>query len=453
MAMGSLQHRGYRFASVSGILGQRRSVIDAPPTTTGRLTGRGFLTALRLAGWLADGLQGLLIPTGILAVSRMIVTVAFARRHAARVAARGACEPILAPVTIVVPAFNEEAGIEAAVLSFLDSNHPSVEVIVVNDGSTDRTAEIVGRLSVPNLRLVTQANEGKPSALNHGTAVASHELIVTVDGDTVFEPETVSQLVQGFADPQVGAVSGNTKVGNRRRVLGLWQHIEYVMGFNLERRMYEELDCMPTVPGAIGAFRKQALADSGGFSDDTLAEDTDVTMAINRAGWHVVYEEHALAWTEAPSTARGLWRQRYRWSYGTMQAMWKHRSAVRNRHSPGIGRRALPYLLVFQVILPLLAPLIDLYAIYGVVFLSPLPVIGFWLLFNLLGTAVATYAFRLDAEPIRPLWTLPLQQFFYRQIMYLVVIQSVVTAASGIRLPWQRIVREGSANDALAGLP
>jgi cellulose synthase/poly-beta-1,6-N-acetylglucosamine synthase-like glycosyltransferase len=229
----------------------------------------------------------------------------------------------------------------------------------------------------------------------------------------------------------------------RGRLLGRWQHIEYVMGFNLDRRMYDVLGCMPTVPGAIGAFRREVLDQVGGVPSDTLAEDTDLTMAIIRAGWKVVYEQRARAWTEAPASVSALWKQRYRWSYGTMQAMWKHRRAVRE---PGpLGPRALPYLLLFQVLLPLLAPVVDLFTVFGLFFLKPLPLLGFWVGFNLLSLALATYAFHLDSESLGPLWALIPQQFVYRQLMYLVVIQSAVTAMLGTTLRWHKLERVGTA--------
>src|SRR5204862_5314252 len=191
--------------------------------------------------------------------------------------------------------------------------------------------------------------------------------------DTLFEPGTLRHLIAPMADPDVGAVSGNTKVGNRRGLIGRWQHIEYVTGFNLDRRMYEVLQCTPTVPGAIGAFRRDLLDELGGVPGDTLAEDTDLTLAIGRTGRRVVYAEDARAWTEAPSTLGALWRQRYRWSFGTMQSVWKHRAALltRDRRQARIGRRALPYMFLFQILLPIAAPLIDLFAIYGLVFTDP----------------------------------------------------------------------------------
>jgi cellulose synthase/poly-beta-1,6-N-acetylglucosamine synthase-like glycosyltransferase len=246
-------------------------------------------------------------------------------------------------------------------------------------------------------------------------------------------------------DPSVGAVSGNTKVGNRKRLLGRWQHLEYVMGFNLDRRMYDELGCMPTVPGAIGAFRAAALAAVGGFSDDTLAEDTDLTMALHRAGYRVAFEPRAVAWTEAPQNLGDLWRQRYRWSYGTMQSVWKHRAAVISR-GPGrnLGRVGIPYLLVFQILLPLLGPLVDLFAIYGLLFLDRTVIAEFFLIFTTIQVATCVYAIRLDGEPIGDVWTLPLQQFVYRQLMYLVVIQSTATALTGGRTGWHKLRRHGA---------
>ena len=246
----------------------------------------------------------------------------------------------------------------------------------------------------------------------------------------------------------MGAVSGNTKVGNRRGLLGRWQHIEYVMGFNLDRRLYDTLQCMPTVPGAIGGFRRSALEQVGGVCAATLAEDTDLTLALGRAGWRVVYVEDACAWTEAPSTLRALWRQRFRWSYGTLQAVWKHRAALWRRGEGRIGRRGLPYLVLFQIALPVLAPLIDLFSIYGLIFLDALAVRSFWLVFTALQLALGCYAFRLDRESPRALWSMPLQQFVYRQLMYLVVIESILSAIRGTHLHWRPSPRSGEVEIA-----
>jgi cellulose synthase/poly-beta-1,6-N-acetylglucosamine synthase-like glycosyltransferase len=349
-------------------------------------------------------------------------------------------------VSVVVPAYNEKEGIEAAVRSFVASRHP-LEVVVVDDGSTDGTADIVEGLGLPGVTVVRQENAGKPAALNQGVRVAQHDLVVLVDGDTRFEVDTVGRLVQPFADTRIGAVSGNAKVGNRRGMLGRWQHIEYVMGFNLDRRLYDVLQCMPTVPGAVGAFRRRTLQDVDGVSDDTLAEDTDLTAAVVRAGWRVVYEQSARAWTEAPATWGQLWKQRYRWCYGTLQAMWKHRRAVIEGGASGrFGRRGLLAMALFQVLLPLAAPAMDAYLLYGLFFLDVPTTLLLWGAFVAAQLLTAAYAFRLDGESLRPLWSLPAQQLVYRQLMYLVVVQSVFTAAYGARLPWVKLRRTGDVH-------
>jgi cellulose synthase/poly-beta-1,6-N-acetylglucosamine synthase-like glycosyltransferase/peptidoglycan/xylan/chitin deacetylase (PgdA/CDA1 family) len=457
-----LQARGYRFTTVSGGLnlalaeaGATYQVAGHSPVSAGeRLRGAVLVWAIRIADGTLAVLAAMFVIVGVLTFARTLLLFLLAGRHARR---RRRSDwswgpPVTDPVSVIVPAYNEKEGIAAAVRSLASGDHPGgIEVVVVDDGSTDGTADIAEGLGLPNVRVVRKPNGGKASALNTGVALARHDLIVMVDGDTIFEPDSVRQLVQPFGDPRVGAVAGNVKVGNRNSLVAKWQHIEYVIGFNLDRRLYETLGCMPTVPGAIGAFRREALLQVGGISDDTLAEDTDITMALNRAGWKVVYEERARAWTEAPATFGQLWKQRYRWSYGTMQAMWKHRKALLDRGPSGrFGRFGLPFLTMFGVLLPLLAPVIDLLALYGLFFLDRTDTLLAWLAMLALQAVTAVVAFRLDREKLGPLWALPLQQFAYRQLMYLVLIQSVATALTGGRLGWQKLRRTGQAGASYA---
>ena len=380
----------------------------------------------------------------VLALSRGILLCVLAGRHARSV--RPALAHPAPGVSVVVPAFNEAAVIEATVRSLAASDYPSrLEIVVVDDGSTDETAVVVERLGLPCVRVLRQDNTGKAGALNTAIANARDDIIVCVDADTVFEPETVGLLVAALAAPGVGAVAGNTKVGNRDRRLGRWQHIEYVIGFNLDRRLYDVLRCMPTVPGAVGAFRREALEDVGLFSGDTLAEDTDLTIALGRAGWRVAYDAHAIAHTEAPGSLLGLWRQRVRWTHGTMQSVGKHRAALRGEHRGHIGRRGLPYLLTQQVVAGGLAPSIDVLALYGLLTVGALPTAGGLIAYNALMLALAAYAFRLDGESLRPLWGLPAQQFASRQLVCLVLLRSALSALSGARPTWQRSIRAAEA--------
>lgn len=486
-----LEHRGYRFTTVSKAVGLRAA--DVPAGTVSRVTALSWVAANKVGDVITWSLAQALKIAFVLTVGRLLVMLLLAWMHALRarrtrhdelrlraeaadaealafkaearaarsrsrrkrrqaMRARARAKSMLRaasyhpPVSVIVPAYNEAAGIAATVRSIVESDYRGdLEVIVVDDGSTDETANIAADLGLPGVAVYRQDNAGKAAALNAGILRSRHDILVLVDADTVFAPNTIERLVAPFLDPTVGAVSGNTKIGNLRGLLGRWQRIEYVIGFNLDRRMFDILKCMPTVPGAIGAFRWDALAWVGGVGQDTLAEDTDLTMAICRSGWRVVYEETAHAWTEAPSSLGQLWRQRYRWCYGTLQAMWKHRGAVVARGPAGaLGRRGLVYLAFFQILLPLVAPTVDLFALYGLLYGDFDGVAQIWLGYLALQVFIAAFALRLDGEPLTSLWVLPLQQVVYRPLTYLVVIQSAVTAVLGVPLRWHTIQRQGT---------
>ncbi|MGW1910575.1 bifunctional polysaccharide deacetylase/glycosyltransferase family 2 protein [Streptomyces sp. NPDC002076] len=439
-----LQQQGYAFQTVTEAL--KAPSADTPVTGLDLWKGKAWIFLVGASDSVTGVLVAGLAVVGFLVLARFALMLLLAGVHARRTRRRDfrwGEEPVTEPVSVLVPAYNEAKCIENTVRSLMRSEHP-IEVLVVDDGSTDGTAGIVEALDLPNVRVIRQVNAGKPAALNRGVDNARYDLIVMMDGDTVFEPSTVRELVQPFADPSVGAVAGNAKVGNKNRLIGAWQHIEYVMGFNLDRRMYDILRCMPTIPGAVGAFRRSALRRVGGMSDDTLAEDTDITMALHRDGWRVVYAERARAWTEAPESVQQLWSQRYRWSYGTMQAIWKHRRALFERGPSGrFGRVGLPLVSLFMVVAPLLAPLIDLFLVYGLVFGPTGKTIVAWFAVLAVQAVCASYAFALDRERLTPLLSLPLQQILYRQLMYVVLLQSWITALTGGRLRWQKLRRMG----------
>ncbi|MET9791702.1 glycosyltransferase [Streptomyces canus] len=438
-----MQDKGYEFDNLT-------EALDAPTAHTAVAgpelwKGKAWIFLVQASEHITDVLVVGLSIIGSLVIGRFVLMLLLSGIHARRVRRKDFRwgEPVTQPVSVLVPAYNEAKCIESTVRSLMASEHP-IEVLVIDDGSSDGTARIVEAMGLPNVRVVRQLNAGKPAALNRGLANARHDIIVMMDGDTVFEPSTVRELVQPFGDPRVGAVAGNAKVGNRDSLIGAWQHIEYVMGFNLDRRMYDVLRCMPTIPGAVGAFRRSALERVGGMSDDTLAEDTDITMAMHRDGWRVVYAEKARAWTEAPESVQQLWSQRYRWSYGTMQAIWKHRKALVERGPSGrFGRVGLPLVSLFMVVAPLLAPLIDVFLLYGVVFGPTEKTIVAWLGVLAIQLVCAAYAFRLDRERMTHLISLPLQQILYRQLMYVVLLQSWITALTGGRLRWQKLRRTG----------
>ncbi|MEU9786155.1 bifunctional polysaccharide deacetylase/glycosyltransferase family 2 protein [Streptomyces phaeochromogenes] len=435
----------------SGQAGGVNSLQAAHRTATGTTLyeGKALVAAVAVAEWTVPGLATGLAVVGVAVMGRFGMMLILARRHyRQRNKRRFSWGPtVTQPVSVIVPAYNEKECIANTLESLAKSTHP-IEIIVVDDGSTDDTSQIARdaarSFGMTNVRVIRQENAGKPAALNNGVRSASYDIVVMMDGDTVFEPDAVHQLVQPFADPEVGAVAGNAKVGNRNTIIGAWQHIEYVMGFNLDRRMYDLLRCMPTIPGAIGAFRRDAVLEVGGMSEDTLAEDTDITIAMHRGGWRVVYQEHARAWTEAPASLKQLWSQRYRWSYGTMQALWKHRKSLTDKGPSGrFGRVGMPLVVIFQIITPVFAPLIDVFTAYSMIFIDFKAALLAWLAVLCVQLVCAAYAFRLDREKYRYLLMMPLQQLAYRQMMYLVLIHSCITALTGGRLRWQKLKRTG----------
>jgi cellulose synthase/poly-beta-1,6-N-acetylglucosamine synthase-like glycosyltransferase/peptidoglycan/xylan/chitin deacetylase (PgdA/CDA1 family) len=448
-----LQKDGYRFTTVTGSVGMAPA--GQPASSGDALSGKVLLGVVAVSLGVVEALQWILLIVGALVVVRLLLMVVTAYRHARR---RRAADwrwgdEVTDPVTVIVPAYNEKANIEVAIRSILANDHP-LEVIVVDDGSTDGTADLVEALGLDRVRVIRQRNGGKATALNTGIAHASHELIVMVDGDTIFERDTVRLLVQPFADAKIGAVSGNVKIANRDTFLTRLQHIEYVVGFNVDRRVHDLMGSMCTIPGAAGAFRRTVLLDVGGVSQETLAEDTDLTIAIGRAGWRMVYVDKAIAWTEAPVTVRQLWQQRYRWTYGTMQSVWKHRRAIVERGAAGrMGRFGLLHIIAFQILLPITAPLIDVFFVYGLFFLDPGTTLVLWLSVMLVQTAGAAFAFRMDGEPLGPLWLMPAQQLIYRQLMYVVLGQSLGSAVSGVRVRWQRMRRIGALDSMLRAEP
>ncbi|KKD05222.1 bifunctional polysaccharide deacetylase/glycosyltransferase family 2 protein [Streptomyces sp. WM6386] len=471
-----MKAKGYTFTTISGVIEKEQSAngqqaggpaaanggqpgggtgvgnLQAAHREAGGATlyeGKALLAAVAVAEYAVPTLSVGLMVVGVAVMGRFGMMLILARRHyRQRNKRRFSWGPtVTRPVSVIVPAYNEKECIANTLRSLARSTHP-IEIIVVDDGSTDGTSEIsrnaAHELGMTNVRVIRQENAGKPAALNNGVRNSSYDIVIMMDGDTVFEPDAVHQLVQPFADPEVGAVAGNAKVGNRDTIIGAWQHIEYVMGFNLDRRMYDLLRCMPTIPGAIGAFRREAVLEVGGMSEDTLAEDTDITIAMHRAGRRVVYQEHAKAWTEAPGSLKQLWSQRYRWSYGTMQALWKHRRSLTDKGPSGrFGRVGMPLVVIFQIVTPVFAPLIDVFTAYSMIFIDFQAALLAWLAVLAVQLVCAAYAFRLDKEKYRYLLMMPLQQLAYRQMMYLVLIHSCITALTGGRLRWQKLKRTG----------
>lgn len=350
------------------------------------------------------------------------------------------------PVSVVIAAFNEQKVIVRTVQAVLDNGYPDLELVVVDDGSKDGTRALLQNTfgDSARVRILTQPNSGKSAALNNAIAHSRNEILIALDADTVFRRGTIEKLVRHFADPKVGAVSGNARVGNRKKWITRFQSIEYIYGFNLDRRALDVLNAITVVPGAVGAWRKRLVIERGGFRSDTLAEDTDLTLAIRREGHRIRYEDQAVAYTEAPEDTRGLARQRFRWAFGTLQAAWKHRDAMFVPKYGTLGLVALPSIWLFQVMLSALSPFAEMAMIIALFAGNWKIVVLYYLAFFLLELLTGFLAYALEGEKPWDLRLLLFQRIYYRELMYYVLAKSLIFAMKGRLVGWGKLERRAT---------
>ena len=373
-------------------------------------------------------------------------------------------------VAVLIPAYNEEKVIERTVRAALNSHYPNLRVIVIDDGSKDRTLEVArtafaAEAAAGEVLILTKPNSGKAEALNYGIQhIGDAELFVGIDADTIIAPDAIARLVPHFINPRVGAIAGNAKVGNRVNLWTRWQALEYITSQNFERRALDVLGAVSVVPGAIGAWRVSAVREAGGYHLDTVAEDADLTMALLRLGYRVEYEDMALAYTEAPTNASGLMRQRFRWSFGVLQAVYKHRGVFARKGA--LGWVALPNIMIFQILLPLVSPLIDIMFVVGTVwyfiqkhfhpdstdpasFHSLVLFFFAFLVIDFLASAIAFALERRRPDDKEDAWLLSqvwLQRFAYRQLFSIVLFRTLKRAIEGRKFAWDKLERTAAVN-------
>ena len=369
-------------------------------------------------------------------------------------------------VSIIVPAYNEEMNAVKTINNLLQQDYPNFNIIFIDDGSKDKTYENVKAAFSTNEKIIilTKTNEGKASALNFGISKTENDYVICIDADTQLKSDAVGQLmkrfilttsVDGGLEGAVGAVAGNVKVGNENTVLTKWQSIEYTTAQNFDRRAFDLINCITVVPGAIGAFKKEAILKAGGFTTDTLAEDCDLTIRILRQGYRVVNCSEAIAITEAPETLRQFMKQRFRWTYGIMQSFWKNKDACFNPKYKMLGMVALPNILIFQIILPMLAPLADLMLIISLIWNWDNPtslhkIELYYFIFFGVDILVCLIAFLFEKEKISKLiWLIP-QRFIYRQLMYFILFKAVNRAIKGETQTWGILKRTGNVKQILS---
>ncbi|CRK80795.1 DUF2062 domain-containing protein [Neobacillus massiliamazoniensis] len=440
-----LKKRGYTFTTVGHLIGKSDSQIMPPANQDSTYFVYDKAVFKVLQGWRL-GLSFLFYSAIILGILRLVLFV-FLSRKQVKSYKQTLIDPGFTPfVSVVIAAYNEEKVICKTIDSILSSDYRNFEVLIIDDGSKDHTADVVQETYPDNplIRLIKKTNGGKSSAVNLGFKEAQGEIVVALDADTLIAENAISLLVNHFKNENVAAVSGNVKVGNKGNLLTNWQHIEYVTGFNLERRAFAALNCITVVPGAIGAWRKTAVEDAGYFKEDTLAEDTDITLTLLRQGKKIEFEEKAYAFTEVPEDIKSLAKQRYRWVFGTLQCLWKHRDALFNKKHKSLGYIGLPNMWLFQYIYQTISPIADILFVIALFGEHPGKAAIGYILFYMLDFVTSLYAFKLEKEDPKPLGSLFLQRILYKQLMTYVVIKSIFSAMKGVTVGWNKLKRKGN---------
>jgi biofilm PGA synthesis N-glycosyltransferase PgaC len=351
-------------------------------------------------------------------------------------------------VTVLVPVFNEEVVIVAAVRSLLALDYPALDILIVDDGSTDETFALAtamqGQYGSAAVRVVRKRNGGKASALNTGIALARTPFVLCMDGDSRLTPDTLRYAMRHFADPRVGAVAGNVKVVNRTNLWTRLQALEYIEGLNLPRRAQGFMRAVNIIPGPLGVFRRDVLAEVGGYDTDTYAEDADLTLKVLTAGWHIVYEPRAIAWTEAPESLLDLIKQRYRWTRGILQALQKRSSWLASPKGGVVVWGSLLAMLFEAVIWPAVNVLGNLFfALAALSAGAPAGILSWWAMLTMLDTAAALYAVTMEGEELSLVPYAVVYRFFFISLVDVAKLFATFEQLVNTRMSWGKLERAG----------
>lgn len=400
-------------------------------------------TLIQLLFWMA--IVSVVLSSGfntVLAVSRRI-------RRGRRLATLA--ENVAGPdVSVAIAAYNEEKVIARTIEALCRSRYTRLkEVIVVDDGSSDGTARVVTKMAAtdPRIRLLRQENAGKATALNRAFDHARSPIVVTLDADTQFTPDTIGNLVRHFTlepEEQLAAVAGVVKVGNLGNLLTRYQALEYLTMIGVDRGAQDLLKAIMVIPGACAAWHRDAVRRVGGFSRTTLAEDCDLGLALQQAGYIVRQDDDAVCYTEAPETVHALVRQRFRWMYGILQTLWKRRRMIFNPRHGWLGMLILP-LAVISVVMPLIF-LPFVYAMAMVLFEGQglgkvLLYAAIFVLAQLLSAIVGVW---LTRDRPSHLLMVPLYRLIYEPLRAYILYASALAVLRGVRPGWNKLQRLGT---------
>ena len=457
--------KGYEFVSIANMMGKEKADLMPIIQDNQSVLTLCMRAITDIVLYINDALYWIFYIAVGLAIARTLFILVFAILQK-RKERKEIFPEFTPPLSIIVPAYNEQVGVVSTIESLLQQDYPDFEIVFVDDGSKDDTYIRV-KEAYPNHKFVkvfTKPNGGKASALNFGLKHCSHDFVMCIDADTQLAPNALTEIAKPFANPQIGAVAGNVKVGNKVNMLTHWQSLEYTTAQNFDRLAFAYLNCITVVPGAIGAFRRKAIGIVGSYETDTLAEDCDLTVRVLRKGYRIAQNNKAMAITEAPETYPQFMKQRFRWCFGIMQAFWKSKHVLFNKRYGTLGWVAFPNILIFGLILPLLAPIADaslLLNLLGIVIekctirsdaagLAPTPfwekyqMLFMYLSFMSIDLVCGAVALRFERENLWQLWRLFPQRIVYRVLMYSILYKSYIKALKGELQGWGVLKRTGS---------
>jgi cellulose synthase/poly-beta-1,6-N-acetylglucosamine synthase-like glycosyltransferase/peptidoglycan/xylan/chitin deacetylase (PgdA/CDA1 family)/spore germination protein YaaH len=445
-----LRARGDQIVPLSEIINLPRDTVMPPLSKESQpLSARYVYGGFALLRFLETGAWTLLVGVTLLALLRVIFYLLCALRQKRREHESPRPVPTSFPsASVLLAAYNEERVIASTIRHLLDSDYPGqLEILVVDDGSNDGTSAVVEQMAVsePRLHLFRQSNGGKSSALQRALAEARHDTIVMIDADTMVASDGLRKLIAPLADPAVGAVSGYIRVGNTKKWLGRFQDLEYAAAFEIDRRAQDFLGCIVVAPGALSAFRRDALLQAGPISNDTLAEDTDLTLQLHRLGWKVVFASDAFADTEAPETLKALLSQRFRWAYGTLQCLWKYGKMTFSPGSGWLGWFALPSIWVFQIAVVAVTPILDIMVLVSLWFGRGIAIWPYFLASLLLDVVLAFAALSLAGRKRREAWASVPMRLLYRPLLGYVAWKCILKASGGSWVRWAKLDRTAAA--------
>ncbi len=351
-------------------------------------------------------------------------------------------------VSIIVPAFNEEMVIVKSIQSLMKQSYPFIEIIIVDDGSTDQTYKLAKKLEFDkgnrSLVVLKKPNGGKAKALNFGMEKSTGDLIMVVDSDSKISDDAVELMVDYFNDQEIGAVAGSVFISNRVNTLTKLQALEYIEGLNMVRNGQAFFRLVSIIPGPIGMFRKSALLEVGGYDSDTYAEDADLTMKLIGKGYKIEFEADAVAYTEAPEDLLDLIKQRYRWTRGILQSLGKHKSRLWHVFERPSISLVLWYMLVEAIFWPIFDIFATLFCLYVAYLFGESSLLFYWwLLFTVMDIAGALYCLMMTGESLYLAFYAILYRLYFISIINISKIFATIDEWSNTKMEWGKLDRKG----------